>query len=56
MAAIRFRQQNPWGLHMGIVRGITVQGAVAADINHDDKLDIAVIAGRSNKLVWYESR
>jgi len=37
-------------------RGIAVEGAVAADINLDGKLDIVVIAGRSNKLAWYENR
>jgi len=36
-------------------RGITVEGAVAADINLNGKPDLVVIAGRSNNLVWYEN-
>jgi hypothetical protein len=36
-------------------RGIAVEGAVAADINGDGRLDIVAIAGRSNLLVWYEN-
>jgi hypothetical protein len=36
-------------------RGIAVEGAVAADINGDGKLDLVAIAGRSNLLVWYEN-
>jgi hypothetical protein len=32
------------------------EGAVAADINGDGKLDLVVIAGRANQLVWYENR
>jgi len=35
--------------------GITVEGAVAADINGDGRLDIVALAGRSNLLVWYEN-
>ncbi len=31
------------------------EGAVAADINGDGKLDLVVIAGRTNQLVWYEN-
>ncbi len=37
-------------------RGITVEGAVAADINLNGRLDLVVIASRSNKLVWYENQ
>jgi len=37
-------------------RGIAVEGAVAADINQDGRLDVVAIAGRSNLLVWYENR
>jgi len=33
---------------------IAVEGAVAADLNGDGKLDLVAIAGRSNKLVWYQ--
>lgn len=36
-------------------RGITVEGAVAADLNLNGKPDLVVIASRSNKLVWYEN-
>ena len=32
------------------------EGAVAADINGDGKLDLVVIGGRKNQLVWYENR
>jgi hypothetical protein len=32
------------------------EGAVVADINGDGRLDLVVIAGRKNKLVWYENR
>ena len=31
------------------------EGAVAADVNGDGKLDLVVIAGRTNQLVWYEN-
>ena len=31
------------------------EGAVAADINGDGKLDLVVIAGRTNQLAWYEN-
>ena len=37
-------------------RGIAVEGAVAADINGDGRLDLVVISGRTNKLVWYEGK
>ena len=30
--------------------------AAFADINGDGKLDLVVIAGRANQLVWYENR
>ena len=36
-------------------RGITVEGAVAADLNLNGKPDLVVVASRSNKLVWYEN-
>jgi len=36
-------------------RGIAVEGAVAADINGDGRLDLVAIAGRSNLLVWFEN-
>ncbi len=36
-------------------RGITVEGAVAADLNLNGKLDLVAIASRSNNLVWYEN-
>jgi hypothetical protein len=32
------------------------QVAVAADMNLDGRLDLVVIASRSNKLAWYENR
>lgn len=37
-------------------RGIAAEGAVAADLNLDGRLDLVVIAGRSNNLAWYENR
>ncbi len=37
-------------------RGIAVEGAAAADLNADGKLDLVAIAGRTNNLVWYENR
>ncbi|MBN1342275.1 MAG: VCBS repeat-containing protein [Phycisphaerae bacterium] len=33
-----------------------VEGLVAADLNGDNRLDLVAIAGRANKLVWYEPR
>lgn len=36
-------------------RGITVEGAVAADINLNGKTDLVVIASRSSNLAWYEN-
>ncbi|MEE8450436.1 MAG: VCBS repeat-containing protein [Thermoguttaceae bacterium] len=39
-----------------IEQGITIDGAVAADINLNGKLDIVAISGRSNRVVWYENR
>ena len=39
-----------------IDRGIAVEGAVAADINQDGRLDLVVIGGRTNNLVWYENQ
>jgi len=35
--------------------GIAVEGAVAADLNLDGRLDLVVIAGRTNNLAWYEN-
>jgi hypothetical protein len=32
-----------------------VEGAVAADINRHGRLDLVVIGGRTNNLVWYEN-
>jgi hypothetical protein len=36
--------------------GITVEGAVAADINGNGKPDIVAIASQSSNLVWYENK
>lgn len=36
-------------------RHVAAEGAVAADINQDGRLDLVVIAGRSNLLAWYEN-
>jgi hypothetical protein len=36
--------------------GMPAEGAVAADINGDGRLDLVVIGGRKNQLVWYENR
>ncbi|MCX8036584.1 MAG: VCBS repeat-containing protein [Candidatus Sumerlaeia bacterium] len=35
--------------------GIAVEGAAAADLNRDGRLDLVAIAGRSNLLVWFEN-
>jgi len=37
-------------------QGIAVEGAVAADLNADGRIDLAVLGGRTNQLVWYENR
>ena len=37
-------------------RGITVEGAVAVDLNLDRRPDLVAIAGKTNNLVWYENR
>jgi hypothetical protein len=37
-------------------RGIAAEGAAVADLNGDGWLDLVVIAGRTNNLVWYENR
>ena len=36
--------------------GIAVEGAVAADISGNGRLDLVVAAGRTNNLTWYENR
>jgi hypothetical protein len=36
-------------------RNLAAEGAVAADMNGDGRLDLVVSAGRSNKVVWYEN-
>lgn len=41
---------------IAIDQGIAVEGAVAADINNDGRLDLVVIGGRTNNVVWYENR
>ena len=41
---------------IAIDQGIAVEGAVAADMNGDGRLDLVVIGGRTNNLVWYENR
>jgi len=38
-----------------IDRGIAVEGVVAVDLNGNGWLDLVVIAGRTNNLVWYEN-
>jgi hypothetical protein len=35
---------------------VPAEGAVAADINGDGKLDLVVIADRTNQLIWYENQ
>jgi hypothetical protein len=37
-------------------RDIAIEGAIAVDLNGDGRLDLVAIAGRSNRLVWYENR
>lgn len=37
-------------------RGIAAEGAAAADLNGDGRLDLVINAGRSKNLVWYENR
>jgi hypothetical protein len=39
-----------------IDEGIAVEGALAADMNGNGRLDLVVIAGRTNNLAWYENR
>jgi len=41
---------------LSLDRGIAAEGAVAADINADGRLDLVVNAGRTKNLVWYENR
>ncbi len=35
--------------------GITIEGAVAADINGNGRVDLVAIAGRTGLVVWYEN-
>jgi len=44
-----------WNRHV-LDQKIAVEGAVAADLNADGRLDLVVIAGRSKVLAWYENR
>ncbi|HPM81247.1 MAG TPA: VCBS repeat-containing protein [Candidatus Anammoximicrobium sp.] len=37
-------------------RQIAVEGLAVADLNGDGRSDLVAVAGRSNKLVWYENR
>lgn len=37
-------------------QGIAVEGAAAADLNGDGRLDLVALGGRTNNLVWYENR
>jgi hypothetical protein len=56
---LRLFHLNPDGTSWHAVeidRGIAVEGAFAADINGDGRLDIVVGAGRNNKVLWYENR
>lgn len=39
-----------------IDHNVPAEGAVAADINADGRLDLVVVAGRTNTLAWYENR
>lgn len=36
--------------------GIPVEGMAAADLNRDGLVDLVAMAGRANRLVWYEQR
>ena len=36
--------------------GMPAEGAAVADINGDGKLDLVIMGGRKNLLVWYENR
>jgi len=37
-------------------KDIAIEGLATADINGDGRLDLVAIAGRSNRLVWYENK
>jgi len=41
---------------VGLDDAMPVEGMVAADLNRDGRLDLVAIAGRANRLVWYEQR
>ncbi|MBN2473109.1 MAG: VCBS repeat-containing protein [Pirellulales bacterium] len=40
---------------VAVDRGIAVEGAVAADLNQNGRVDLVAIGGRTNNLVWYEN-